>query len=67
MKDGTSDVGGQKRGRARERALPEECRREKNRAEEKRKYKERSTKEAHTGRKSILCLEERPIPKVQLC
>lgn len=40
---------------------------EKNRAEEKRKYKERSRKEAHTGRKSILCLEERPIPKVQLC
>lgn len=37
MKDGTSDVGGQKRGRARERALPEECRRGKkqSRGEEK--------------------------------
>lgn len=32
MKDGTSDVGGQKRGRARESALPEECRREKNKS-----------------------------------
>lgn len=53
--------------RERERVLPEECRREKSKAEEKRKYKERSTKEAHTGRKSILCLEERSTPKVQLC
>lgn len=37
MKDGTSDVGGQKSGRARESALPEECRGEKknSRREEK--------------------------------
>lgn len=53
MKDGTSDVGGQKRGRDGEQCLrnAEGKKTEKRRKRRKKKNKEPSTKEAHMGRK----------------
>lgn len=49
MKDGTSDVGGQKRGRDGERCLRNA--EGKKKQKRRRRKKEPSTKEAHTGRK----------------
>lgn len=52
MKDGTSDVGGQKRGRDREQCLRNaEGKKTEKRRKRRKKNKELSTKEAHMGRK----------------
>lgn len=64
MKDGTSDVGGQKRGGDGERCL-RNAEGKKNRREEEEK-KSQARKRHTPGGKSILCLKERPSPKVQL-
>lgn len=66
MKDGTSDVGGQKGGRDGERCL-RNAEGKKTEEGKKKNTKSRARKRHTRGGKSILCLEERPTPKVQLC